>query len=345
VTPSTPDDALRRLLAEGEARASRLGPGHAALWAALSSATEGGKRFRPALVVAAPHAPFGWGPAAAAVVGAAVELLHTAFVIHDDVIDGDDVRRGRLNVNGTFAASAAEAGVGPAEARHFGATAGILAGDLALTAAIRAVATCVTDVDCVDRLLDLFDEALHATAAGELADVQLSLRLEQATLAEVLTMEQRKTSAYSFQLPLQAGAILAGAGQSVVDALGEAGRLLGIAFQLRDDVLGVFGDPEVTGKSVLSDLREGKQTVLMAHARLTSAWTRVASLTGRQELTEAEAAEVRTLLVESGSRHFVEELADDHLRQAVAMLDDLALPSSLVAAVTRLAPATSRAAA
>ncbi len=345
MTPSTPDDALRRLLAEGQARASRLGAAHARLWSALSTATEGGKRFRPALVVAAHDALRGRDPEAAAVVGAAVELLHTAFVIHDDVIDGDDVRRGRLNVNGTFAARAADAGVGPAEARHFGATAGILAGDLALTAAVRAVATCVTDVDIVDRLLDLFDEALHVTAAGELADVHLSLRLQDATLAEVLLMEQRKTSAYSFQLPLQAGAILAGASQRTVDELGEAGRLLGIAFQLHDDVQGVFGDPEVTGKSSLSDLREGKHTVLMAHARLTAAWPRVATLTGRQELTESEAAEVRTLLVDSGSRHFVEELADDHLRQAVALLDDLGLPATLVAAVTQLSPVTSRTAA
>jgi geranylgeranyl diphosphate synthase, type II len=345
VTPSTPDDALRRLLADGDVRAARLGPDHARLWSALSSATEGGKRFRPGLVVAAHDALGGREPEAAAVLGAAVELLHTAFVIHDDVIDGDDVRRGRLNVNGTFSARAADAGVGPAEARHLGATAGILAGDLALTTAIRAVATCVPDVDTVDRLLDLFDEALHVTAAGELADVQLALRLEEVSLADVLVMEQRKTSAYSFQLPLQAGAILAGAGQGVVDSLGEVGRVLGIAFQLQDDVQGVFGDPEVTGKSSLSDLREGKHTVLMAHARLTSAWGRVATLIGRQELTEAEAEEVRALLVGSGSRDFVEELASDHLRRARALLEDLGLPPSLVAAATRLSPLPSRVAA
>ncbi len=104
------DEALRRLLDRGRSRAAAAGPDHARLWDALTAATEGGKRFRPALVVATHDAFGGTAAAAAADVGAAVELLHTAFVIHDDVIDGDDVRRGRPNVSGTFHARAHDAG-------------------------------------------------------------------------------------------------------------------------------------------------------------------------------------------------------------------------------------------
>jgi geranylgeranyl diphosphate synthase type II len=326
--------------ADGAARAARHGAEHAALWAALADAGEGGKRFRPALVVAAHDALGGRSAEAAAQVGAALELLHTAFVIHDDVIDGDDVRRGRLNVSGTFTARAESAGATADRAGHLGATAGLLAGDLALAAAVRTVATCAAPVEVVHRILDLFDEALHATAAGELADVELSLALQPDSLPVVLAMEQRKTSAYSFQLPLQAGAILAGAGSEVVAGLGEAGRLLGISFQLHDDLLGVFGDPQSTGKSATGDLREGKRTVLVAHARTTAVWGRLSRLLGRPDLTEAQATEARQLLVEAGSRRFVENLAEDHLAQALALLDRLGMPDSLLAAVSRLTSRT-----
>ena len=329
----TTDQALHWLLTQGRARAIATDPDHARLWDALTSATEGGKRFRPALVMAAHGALGGTAWAAAAMTGAAVELLHTALVIHDDVIDGDDVRRGRPNVSGTMRAYAVAAGATPAAAHPLGHTAGILAGDLALAAAIRAVATCGAEPAVTHRLLDLFDAALHATAAGELADVRMSLGLGPVSLAESLAMEEQKTSAYSFALPLQAGAVLAGADASTVERLGEAGRVLGIAFQLVDDLLGVFGDPARTGKSATSDLRAGKQTPLLAHARSTPEWERIALHVGR-ELTDAEHAEARRLLEASGSRRFVEDLAAAHHDAALAVVADLGISAGLLDSVT-----------
>jgi geranylgeranyl diphosphate synthase type II len=333
VTLLTTDEALRRMLDEGRARAAATDPDHARLWEALCAATEGGKRFRPALVTAAHDTLGGTRSAAAAEVGAAVELLHTAFVIHDDVIDGDELRRGRLNVSGTFRAHALARGAAADDADGFGLTAGILAGDLALAAAIRAVATCGAPTEIVRRLLDLFDAALHTTAAGELADVWLSLRAGTASLPESLAMEEQKTSAYSFALPLQAGALLAGADDATVGRLGEAGRGLGIAFQLLDDLLGVFGDPRRTGKSATSDLRTRKQTPLLAHATTTREWERIRPYLGR-ELTDPELTEVRRLLTTSGSRRFVEELADAHLTTARSVLEPLGVPADLLTTVT-----------
>jgi geranylgeranyl diphosphate synthase type II len=101
--------------------------------------------------------------------------------------------------------------------------------------------------------------------------------------------------------------------------------MLGIAFQLHDDLLGVFGDPALIGKSVLTDLREGKQTPLVAHARTTAYWEAVAVHLGSPGLTEDEAAVVRTLLEECGSRRFVEELAADYVRGARRALERLGL--------------------
>jgi geranylgeranyl diphosphate synthase type II len=182
-------------------------------------------------------------------------------------------------------------------------------------------------------LLDLFDAALHTTAAGELADVRLSLGVGTASLGESLAMEEQKTGAYSFALPLQSGALLAGADEATVGRLGEAGRTLGIAFQLVDDLLGVFGDPTATGKSVTGDLRTRKQTPLLAHAATTPEWERIRPYVGR-DLTDDELTETRRLLTESGSRRFVEELAAAHLTTARAVVDQLGISSDLLATVT-----------
>lgn len=330
---STAEGVLDRVLADGAERARPLGAGCRSLWAELSAATAGGKRFRPQLFAATYR---GWGGAdhdSAAAVGAAVELLHTAFIVHDDVIDEDDVRRGRPNVAGSHTLMARDAGAGERQARQFGATAGILAGDLALATAIKVVATCPAPRPTVARLLDLFHDVLLVTAAGELADVWMSVAEQLSTLPDILTMEERKTAVYSFALPMQAAAVLAGVPTPTVDAVGQVGRALGIAFQLADDLDGVFGDPRVTGKSTLSDLRSGKHTPLVAHARSTSSWPDIAPFVGCPTLTAAQAQRVRSTLTACGSRRFVEDLADDHATAAVGLAVSAGLPAAIVDAV------------
>lgn len=324
------DDGLRRAAAHGE--------DYQELWRALGRATAAGKRFRPALMLATYQAYGGRDGEVAARVAAALELLHTALLIHDDLIDGDQVRRGSANVAGTFAELAAARGAeAPAQAT-FSLAASVLAGDLALVGATREIALCGADAPTTRRLLELLDDAVHVSAAGELADVALSLVGvdEVAILADVIAMEERKTAVYSFQLPLQAGAVLAGAPARTVDLLGEVGRLAGIAFQLVDDLHGVFGDGAVTGKSTLCDLREGKLTPLIAHARGTAAWPEISGYVGDRSLDEERAAIVRSLLVECGSRAFVERLADDYLTASMSAAVDLNLHPLLQTELSRL---------
>ncbi|WP_156249976.1 polyprenyl synthetase family protein [Pseudactinotalea terrae] len=329
---SAADDALTSVLETGRARAAALGPSYQLLWDSLADACTGGRRFRPALLARTHEALGGRLAGPVAEVAAAVELLHAAFVIHDDVIDRDDIRRGRPNVSGTFAATAAAAGAGPERIRAYADTAGILAGDLALVAAARTVASCGAPASIVESLLDLLETTVHATAAGELADVELGLGLTEQPLplGEIITVGEHKTAVYSFQLPLQAGALLAGADDDVVDALREVGRLLGIGFQLVDDLKGVFGEPDRTGKDRLGDLREGKYTALIAHARSTSAWSALAPLVGDRNLDEAGAAQARALLTSCGSRRFVHELATDYLAAATRRAAEADLPLRLV---------------
>ncbi|WP_122816666.1 polyprenyl synthetase family protein [Nocardioides pantholopis] len=316
------------------------GPGGAdgaVLAAALLEAGRGGKRFRPALL-ARTHELLGGDPAdpAVAMVAEAVELLHTAFVVHDDVIDGDDVRRGRPSVPGAFRTEATALGARRADAATYAVAGGVLVGDLALVGALRAVATAPAPPHVARRLLDLVDHALRISAAGELADVRFSMGVAEPSLAEALRMAEHKTAVYSFGLPLQAGAVLAGADDELVAGLGEVGRQLGLAYQLHDDLQGVFGDPARTGKSVLSDLREGKRTPLVVHARATSAWPVLRRHLGDPELTAAGAARVRDALEAGGSRAYVEDLAAGYLAAATAEATDLGLPELVGWLRTRL---------
>lgn len=333
-------EVQRELEAEsraGSARSGELGAEHGRLWTAVGEALDGGKRLRPQLLLVT-HAGLGGSrTAAASRVAAALEVLHTALVIHDDVIDGDHVRRGRPNVSGRFAEDARAGGLpGPAAARYADA-AGILAGDLALMTATRMIATCPVESVTVEKLLGLLDDAVHTAAAGELTDVRFGLGLDgDAALERTLDVAARKTASYSFELPLCAAAVLAGAPPATVAALGGIGRRLGVGFQLLDDLLGVFGDESRTGKSALSDLREGKATALIAHARSTASWSILEGLIGDPRLDAPGAARARGALTESGARDAVQDLADLHLDRALHEARLAGLPAALVGSLTRI---------
>ncbi|MFC7489856.1 MULTISPECIES: polyprenyl synthetase family protein [unclassified Knoellia] len=331
------DEALDRWVDAGGRRAWPLGVDFHEMWSALGRCSSGGKRVRPELLLTA-HRCYGGGDHDVVVrVAAALELLHTAFVIHDDVIDRDLVRRGSHNVSGTFVERAAERGASADGCLTAGVAAGVLAGDLALAGAVRGIALCGANRPMTERLLDLLDHSIAVTAAGELDDVLLSVcESHDVAVEDIVTMQQHKTAVYSFQLPLQAGALLAGAPEDAQEPLGAVGRLMGIGFQLVDDLRGVFGEESTTGKSALGDLREGKLTTLIVHARSTVAWPHIAPHVGDQELTENTARVVRDLLEESGSREFVARLAQDHLDQGLRTARESGLPAELVTELTLL---------
>ena len=331
------DIELQRYFAAARLRASDYGDHYVALWNGLEQASKGGKRVRPTMVLAA-YAGFG-GRDLSLVTPVAVsfELLHTAFLIHDDVIDRDIARRGVANIAGQFASRAIAHGAADRQASAWAVTAGILAGDLALSEAHRILARLPVDTGRRTRLLDLLDRAVFVSAAGELADVTNASRQHPLGVDEVIATLEQKTAVYSFEAPLQAGAVLSGATDAAVDVLGRFGRLVGVAFQLTDDILGVFGDPARTGKSATADLREGKQTALIAHAGGTSAWPAIAPFVGNPTLSEAEAELVRDLLRDCGALQSAHELARSHAAEAVLVLDTPVIPSELRITLTALA--------
>jgi geranylgeranyl diphosphate synthase, type I len=320
-------------------RSSTLGDGTVALAAAIQRAADGGKRFRPALVVSAFRA-FGGAPDATPAlypVAAAFELLHTSFVAHDDVIDHDTVRRGVPNVGGEFRARARAGGADATGAALLGDAAAILAGDLLLHEAERLVALAETPADLRRGLLDLLDDAVFVSVAGELADVENAVSSAVADASALIDAAHNKTAVYSFTAPLRAGALLADAGPDVVPALDAFGGRLGLAYQLVDDLIGAFGSSSQAGRDAGGDLREAKQTPLVALARETDAWPRVSSALEIAHTGPIAVREAQRMLDESGARGDLEELVHRTLEDARAAADSASLPRRVRALLMDLA--------
>jgi geranylgeranyl diphosphate synthase, type II len=323
------DAVLERFFSLARARAAEHGEEYEKLWGTLQANATGGKRFRPRMVLAAYRALGGRDFEAAAYIGASFELLHTALIVHDDVIDRDFTRRGNPNISGRYRDIATTAGIPLPVAEHRGMSAAVIAGDLALTSSYRLIDRSGVADGIRSRLLEILDDAVFASAAGELLDVELSLKADMAQVDEVLTMERLKTAVYSFEGPLQAGAVLAEADEAVVAILGEFGHDIGVAYQIVDDLLGVFGNEEQTGKTTLGDLREGKRTVLIAYAAGTSEWPEISGLVGKTDLSRGEAALVRSVLESCGARGFAVSLARERAQAAFDRLSDPAVPERL----------------
>jgi geranylgeranyl diphosphate synthase type II len=302
-------DLLDRYLTDRRTDGTRVDPGYGSLWTHLGDQV-GGKLLRPRLTLVAYFGLGGDDVVGVAHVAAAQELLHTAMVVHDDLLDHDEVRRGRPNLAGTYRSRLADDGVDGPAAEDQVLAAGLLGGDLALVAAFGIVARAPLAADVRVAVIDLLVQGVSTTVAGELLDVASGLRTPAQV--DTLLVAELKTAAYTCAVPLQAGAVLAGADERTRTALGRFGTALGTAFQLVDDELGVFGDPDRTGKSVLSDLRAGKRTELLrlAYQRADGAGRAVLDAhVGRPDLDDGAAALVRDVMTTSGAREELRAVA------------------------------------
>ncbi|MFJ4222598.1 polyprenyl synthetase family protein [Microbacterium sp. NPDC089695] len=325
------EEALRLRFTHHGDTAERYGSEFAALWRAAADHSLGGKLVRPRLLLDIHRAlsdhDVSEPPLTAIDVAAHIELLHYAFLLHDDVIDGDLTRRRRPNLIGSLAASAP--GSTEEGALHWARSSAILMGDLLLTAAVMGFAR--ADVPDATRLglLDLMEQTILETVAGEHTDVALSHGIVAPDLDTVLNMSVYKTATYSFSLPLRAAALLAGASANAERTLTTVGRRIGLAYQLQDDLLSVFGDHRSHGKDPFSDLREGKETAMIAYARSTPAWPRIERRFGAPDLTVPDAVEIRDLLRDCGAEAFATDLIGDQLDEVHTLLADAELAGDI----------------
>ncbi|WP_210603052.1 polyprenyl synthetase family protein [Brevibacterium oceani] len=269
-------------------------------------------------------------------IAAAVELLHFAFLLHDDVIDGDLMRRGRPNFIGLLLEEWDESGevAGTATSRLRAArSTAMLVGDLLLSTAHRIVFREAAPGQTGQRLLEALDQAVLESVSGELTDVALSSGRIRPELAEVVEMSRQKTATYSFELPLRSAAILTGLEPEAEALLGQVGALLGLAYQLQDDLLSVFGHSDDHGKDPYSDLREGKETAIIALARRSAAWPLIEPHFGVGSLGAGEGAQMRSLLSDCGAEAEVRALVDElsaNARELFATEADLLGPDMVL---------------
>jgi len=310
------DERLATWIAARVAVASTRGAEVAAVAEAVQTlALRGGKRLRAALLAAAYVACDGPGGAGAVTqAGVALELLQTYLLVHDDWMDGDDVRRGGPSVPALLRARMPE---------HADA-ASVLAGDLACAWAQQALLELELPVGRVLQAAREMARAQEDVVQGQVLDVCSSPGGQR----EIEVVHELKTASYTVRAPVLMGARLAGASDIQVASLGAFAVPLGIAFQLRDDVLGTFGDPRATGKPAGSDLRRGKRTALVIEAsrdaRAARAMAGVPGLpgsAGTTELSEAIAA-----IEASGARARVEERIGSLVRDARVALTAAELP-------------------
>jgi geranylgeranyl diphosphate synthase type I len=310
----------------------------------------GGKRFRARFCIA------GWQATSAAVgtgeqravltLAAALEVFHAAALVHDDIIDNSDTRRGMPAAHIRFAALHDEAGfAGSADA--FGRASAILLGDLLLgwsDELVDAALDMLTDRGSARSVRTEFNRMRTEVTVGQYLDI-----LEEnawPTIAESQTISRAervmtfKSAKYSVEAPLALGALVGGASGAQVNSLRRFGLPLGLAFQLRDDVLGVFGDPVVTGKPTGDDLREGKRTVLVAFARREMGDARRAAfdeLLGRPDLDEAAIADLQKQIETSGALESVEQSIASYTTDALEALHSAGLEAGAVSELDELA--------
>jgi geranylgeranyl diphosphate synthase type I len=311
------EEVLTAFLDDRRARAAAIDP---AFGAAAGDLCEfvlgGGKRIRPTF------AWWGWrgaggdpdGPEALAVLRAiaALELIQACALVHDDLMDASATRRGRPTVHVEFARRHAASAWRGRPAR-FGAAAAILLGDLALVWADDMLRGAGLPADAAARATTPWEAMRTEVLGGQYLDVFVQSTGDSSARA-ALQIDRYKTAAYTVERPLHLGAAIAGAGPELIACYRRFGADIGVAFQLRDDLLGVFGDPAVTGKPAGDDLREGKRTLLLALAveRAAERGTPAAiavieQAVGDPDLTDRALDRVRELLDELGAVQAVEQ--------------------------------------
>lgn len=300
----------------------------------------GGKLIRPLLTVIGWVAAGGKGDRRPVVqVAASLEMFHAFTLIHDDVMDESDTRRGRRTAHRQLSG-----GQQDSQAEHFGVSAAILLGDLAFAWSDeilhRAPLTPVQFAAAFSIIGDMRNEVM----LGQYLDLRSTGALTD-DVESTLTVSRYKTAKYTVERPLHVGAALAGADPAVRDACTAYALPLGEAFQLRDDLLGVYGDMRSTGKSRLDDLRAGKNTTLVALALRAASpkqAARLRELVGDPRLDEAGAEQVREVFAETGAKDTVEAMIENRYRQSVDALEGAPFAAEALFALQDLARTATR---
>jgi geranylgeranyl diphosphate synthase type I len=340
------NEHITTILENQRATLSHLGNDVTAFTDFAAEMLAGGKRFRAqfcAMGYACASTEF---PSSLWDVAAGLELFHAAALAHDDIMDKSDTRRG-IPAAHRFFEQSHRTGGWAGDSEHFGVSSALLFGDFLLALSDLAVARGFRDHADRDASFAArleFDQMRLDVTAGQYLDIVEENAWPTVTPADALGRAQTvltyKSAKYSIEAPVVIGASLAGASPTVIASLREFAVPLGNAFQLRDDILGVFGDPAVTGKPVGDDLSEGKRTVLIALAMQKLTEPERASLNsalGSSALTLDDIARIQQQLEATGARAAVELMISDEFERSMSALESAELTDDTKTALRSLA--------
>jgi len=329
---SAVDRHLQARLATDQDKYLTVGQEIADLYAVAGPLLERGKRLRAGFLAAGWRSFGGTALAPEEIgAGAGLELFQLAALVHDDLMDASVSRRGLPAAHRQFRTVHEERAM-ISDPEAFGAAGALLLGDLLLVAAQSELAGALTDPATAAASRAVFEEMMAEVTVGQYLDIYAQSAPWAEDPDEDLDRAERviraKSARYSVEHPLALGAAMAGANPTQIQGIRTVGLPVGEAFQLRDDLLSVFGDPAVTGKPAGDDLREGKRTVLIAAALKYASPAEAEHLkrsVGDPALTEADVEEIRDILTSCGARRHVEDLISDRAQRAEAAINELAL--------------------
>ena len=289
----------------------------------------GGKRLR-ALLALVGYWSKGWRQGDEKVITgimAAIELLQSYLLIHDDIMDKDMLRRGGPTVHVWFSKKCRESSWRDCE--HYGVSQAITAGDLLEASAVGLLASACLNTNVLKDLVLTYARGLRKVAYGQYLDVLFSqLPLSSVHEDDIMLVYKLKTSSYTVELPLHLGAIASGKyNDALLRELSAYAIPAGIAFQIRDDIIGLYGDPSITGKPSGSDVKSKKKTILvikayeLANRNDKAILEEVYNVLAEHEITSSHVEEVRRIVKESGGLNYAEDLINKYVDMANGALE------------------------
>lgn len=279
----------------------------------------GGKRIRPILAMFGYKAITGSNSDAMLQAALAVELMESFLLIHDDILDQDDFRRGYYSMHKVYELKAKKL-YPNSNAAHFGNSMAIMAGDILAMFGSECIVRSSFPQELKIKALDKFNRVIINTAFGEVMDVVSELK-PHVCEQDIVRVNELKTAIYTIEGPLHIGAMLAGASQKQLETLTKYAIPLGQAYQIHDDILGMFGDEKKLGKPVGSDLKEGKKTILILKALQFGKERQVEAIMralGNKAITKDQIDEIRNIIIETGALDYCRNLVKELSQKAKA---------------------------
>ncbi|MDO8498613.1 MAG: polyprenyl synthetase family protein [bacterium] len=309
------NEEMEKFFAEWSKEVASVSPKLIGLNKAFIQASEGGKRLRGALVKLGYEMAGGKENADILKAAVAFEIFQTAILAHDDIIDQSPIRRGKPTIYQALGGN------------HYGVSQTICLGDIGFFLAFKLISESDIPAKKKNQAILCFANSTIQTALGEMLDVEIP-HLGEGTEEDALKIFLLKTAFYTLVGPLQLGAILAGTDLVFLDHLRKFGEALGIAFQIQDDILGVFGDEKTLGKSVTSDIEEGKNTLLIIYALKHASpkqRTVLSKYYGKGQIGAAQLEQIKMIFISTGALEYSQSRAEELVNEAKEVIKKMVI--------------------